>query len=200
METLFTNYKKVSLNIKLLKLHFFRPPKELKNHFHTCIIKSVRKIINNKFDCELKDIMRYFYAFDYLINMINKYNNNENFNLNESKRKRKKYKFNPKQLIKNNQLSIEKISLYRNKLVNHILLNKTGIRDFLKYINYINNFDIYDVSWLFSVIVKSKIINRCKKVLELGHITNKDTIRKVQNFLEDNSSYIYFDEVFFSKS
>ncbi len=144
--------------------------------------------------------MRYFYAFDYLINMINKYNNNENFNLNESKRKRKKYKFNPKQLIKNNQLSIEKISLYRNKLVNHILLNKTGIRDFLKYINYINNFDIYDVSWLFSVIVKSKIINRCKKVLELGHITNKDTIRKVQNFLEDNSSYIYFDEVFFSKS
>jgi hypothetical protein len=178
----------------------FRPPKELKNHFHTCIIKSVRKIINNKFDCELKEIMRYFYAFDYLINMINKYNNNENLYLNESKKKRKKYKFNPKQLIKNNQLSIEKISLYRNKLVNHILLNKTGIRDFLKYINYINNFDIYDVSWLFSVIVKSKIINKCKKVLELGLITNKDIIMKVQNFLEDNSTDIYFDEVFFSKS
>ena len=42
----------------------------MKNHFHTCIIKSVRKIINNKFDCELKEIMRYFYAFDYLIKMI----------------------------------------------------------------------------------------------------------------------------------
>ena len=49
------------------------------------------------------------------------------------------------------------------------------------------------MSWLFSVIVKSKIINKCKKVLELGLITNKDIIMKVQNFLEDNSTYIYFD-------
>ena len=174
----------------------------MKNHFHTCIIKSVRKIINNKFDCELKEIMRYFYAFDYLIKMISEVKEEEccNKSENENKNKRKKYKFNPKLLIKNNQLSIEKISLYRNKLVNQILLNKTGIRDFLKYINFINNFDVNYVSWLFSVIVKSKLLRNCKKVLEIGHIKNKDFVKKIQKYLEDNSSYIYFDEMFFSKN
>ena len=174
----------------------------MKNHFHTCIIKSVRKIINNKFDCELKEIMRYFYAFDYLIKMISEVKEEEccNKSGNEKKNKRKKYKFNPKLLIKNNQLSIEKISLYRNKLVNQILLNKTGIRDFLKYINFINNFDVNYVSWLFSVIVKSKLLRNCKKVLEIGHIKNKDFVKKIQKYLEDNSSYIYFDEMFFSKN
>jgi hypothetical protein len=105
--------------------------------------------------------MRYFYAFDYLIKMISEVKEEEccNKSENENKNKRKKYKFNPKLLIKNNQLSIEKISLYRNKLVNQILLNKAGIRDFLKYINFINNFDVNYVSWLFSVIVKSKLLN-----------------------------------------
>ena len=53
METLFINNIKVKYNI----YNYFRTPKELKNHFHTCIIKSVRKIINHKFDYELKDIM-----------------------------------------------------------------------------------------------------------------------------------------------
>jgi hypothetical protein len=145
--------------------------------------------------------MRYFYAFDYLSKMISDYKEKELLNKgNQSKKKRKRYKFNPKLLIKNNQLSLEKIALYRNKLVNQILLNKSGIRDFLKFINFINNFNVNNVSWLFSVIVKSKLINNCKKMLEIGIIKNNEIIQKVQNYLEDNSSYIYFDEIFFCKS
>ena len=145
--------------------------------------------------------MRYFYAFDYLSKMISDYKEKELLNKgNQNKKKRKRYKFNPKLLIKNNQLSLEKIALYRNKLVNQILLNKSGIRDFLKFINFINNFNVNNVSWLFSVIVKSKLINNCKKMLEIGIIKNNEIIQKVQNYLEDNSSYIYFDEIFFCKS
>ena len=145
--------------------------------------------------------MRYFYAFDYLSKMISDYKEKELLNKgNQNKKKRKRYKFNPKLLIKNNQLSLEKIALYRNKLVNQILLNKSGIRDFLKFINFINNFNVNNVSWLFSVIVKSKLINNCKKMLEIGVIKNNEIIQKVQNYLEDNSSYIYFDEIFFCKS
>ena len=145
--------------------------------------------------------MRYFYAFDYLTKMISDYKEKELLNKgNQNKKKRKRYKFNPKLLIKNNQLSLEKIALYRNKLVNQILLNKSGIRDFLKFINFINNFNVNNVSWLFSVIVKSKLINNCKKMLEIGIIKNNEIIQKVQNYLEDNSSYIYFDEIFFCKS
>ena len=56
------------------------------------------------------------------------------------------------------------------------------------------------MSWLFSVIVKSKLVNNCKKMLEIGIIKNNEIIQKVQNYLEDNSSYIYFDEIFFCKS
>ena len=145
--------------------------------------------------------MRYFYAFDYLSKMISDYKEKELLNKgNQTKKRRKRYKFNPKLLIKNNQLSLEKIALYRNKLVNQILLNKSGIRDFLKFINFINNFNVNNVSWLFSVIVKSKLINNCKKMLENGIIKNNEIIKKVQNYLEDNSSYIYFDEIFFCKS
>ena len=145
--------------------------------------------------------MRYFYAFDYLTKMISDYKEKELLNKgNQNKKKRKRYKFNPKLLIKNNQLSLEKIALYRNKLVNQILLNKSGIRDFLKFINFINNFNVNNVSWLFSVIVKSKLINNCKKMLEIGIIKNNEIIQKVQNYLEDNSRYIYFDEIFFCKS
>ena len=96
MEKIFSNNTKVKFNFNYFKN---RTPKELKNHFHTCIIKSVRKIINNKFDCELKDMMRYFYAFDYLIKMIRDYKEHKNFG--NIKLKKKRYKFNPKLLIKN---------------------------------------------------------------------------------------------------
>jgi hypothetical protein len=139
--------------------------------------------------------MRYFYAFDYLIKMIKDYK--EQNNLENTIVKKKRYKFNPKLLIKNRQLSIEKISVYKNNLVNKVLLNKFGIRNFLNFIN-LTNFDVNNVSWLFSLIVKSKLINNCKKFLEIGNINNKAHIKKIQNYLEDNSTYIYFNEMFFN--
>ena len=143
--------------------------------------------------------MRYFYAFDYLSKMISDYKEKELLNKgNQTKKKRKRYKFNPKLLIKNKQLSVERISIYKNHLVNKVLLNKSGIRNFLNFINF-NNFDVNNVSWLFSLIVKSKIINNCKKFLEIGNINNKAHIKKIQNYLEDNSTYIYFNEMFFNK-
>ena len=196
MEKIFSNNTKVKSIFNFNTFLYNRTPKELKNHFHTSIIKSVRKIINNKFDCELKDIMRYFYVFDYLIKMIRDYKEQKNFE--NSMTKKKRYKFNPKLLIKNRQLSVEKISVYKNHLVNKVLLNKSGIRNFLNFINF-NNFDVNNVSWLFSLIVKSKIINNCKKFLEIENINNKAHIKKIQNYLEDNSTYIYFNEMFFNK-
>ena len=193
MEKIFSNNTKVKFNFNYFKN---RTPKELKNHFHTCIIKSVRKIINNKFDCELKDMMRYFYAFDYLIKMIRDYKEHKNFG--NIKLKKKRYKFNPKLLIKNKQLSVERISIYKNHLVNKVLLNKSGIKNFLNFINF-NNFNVNNVPWLFSLIVKSKLINNCKKFLEIGNNINKAHNKKIQNYLEDNSIYIFFIVMFFNK-
>ena len=200
METLFINNIKVKYNI----YNYFRTPKELKNHFHTCIIKSVRKIINHKFDYELKDIMRYFYAFEYLFKMINDYEENndcfKNTHFEKIINSRRKYKFNPKLLIKTKQLSSEKISLYSHQLTQEILLNKPGIKNFLSFIHFEEKFNVNNVLWLFSIIVKSKMINNCKKMLEKGEIKDKEYIIKIQNYLEENSSYIYFDDMFFNKN
>jgi hypothetical protein len=193
------------INIKvIISFYYFRTPKELKNHFHTCIIKSVRKIINNKFDYELKDIMRYFYAFEYLVKLINDYEENEdcfkNYHLKKLITSRRKYKFNPKLLIKNKLLSNERILHYSSQLTKEILLNKPGIKNFLSFINYKETFGVNNVLWLFSIIVKSKMINNCKKILEKGEIKNIEYIKKVQKYLEENSSYIYFDDMFFNKN
>ena len=192
------------INIKvIISFYYFRTPKELKNHFHTCIIKSVRKIINNKFDYELKDIMRYFYAFEYLVKLINDYEENEdcfkNYHLKKLITSRRKYKFNPKLLIKNKLLSNERILHYSSQLTKEILLNKPGIKNFLSFINYKEtSFDVNNVLWLFSIIVKSKMINNCKKILEKGEIKNLEYVKIVQKYLEENSSYIYFDDIFFN--
>ena len=140
--------------------------------------------------------MRYFYVFDYLIKMIRDYKEHKNFG--NIKLKKKRYKFNPKLLIKNKQLSVERISIYKNHLVNKVLLNESGIKNFLNFINF-NNFNVNNVPWLFSLIVKSKLINNCKKFLEIGNNINKAHNKKIQNYLEDNSIYIFFNEMFFNK-
>ena len=149
--------------------------------------------------------MRYFYAFEYLFKMINDYEENndcfKNTHFEKIINSRRKYKFNPKLLIKNKLLSNERILHYSNQLTKEILLNKPGIKNFLSFINYKEtSFDVNNVLWLFSIIVKSKMINNCKKMLEKGEIKDKEYIIKIQNYLEENSSYIYFDDMFFNKN
>ena len=148
--------------------------------------------------------MRYFYSFEYLFKLINDYEENQdcfkNYQLKKLITSRRKYKFNPKLLIKNKLLSNEKILNYSNQLTKEILLNKPGIKQFLSFINYKETFDVNNVLWLFSIIVKSKMINNCKKILEKGEIKNLEYVKKVQKYLEENSSYIYFDDMFFNKN
>jgi hypothetical protein len=42
------------------------------------------------------------------------------------------------------------------------------------------------------------MINNCKKILEKGEIKNLEYVKIVQKYLEENSSYIYFDDIFFN--
>ena len=102
--------------------------------------------------------------------MINDYEENndcfKNIHFEKIINSRRKYKFNPKLLIKTKQLSSEKISLYSHQLTQEILLNKPGIKNFLSFIHFEEKFNVNNVLWLFSIIVKSKMINNCKKILE----------------------------------
>ena len=136
-------------------------------------------------------------AFNYLKDMLHRYPNldGESSNYNLKKLNRKNYKFNPKLLIRNKQLSFEIISLYCRQLTNY-LLKKEGIKNFLIFINYEKEFNTNFLPWLFSIIIKSKLVSNLKKVLDDNNIKINE-IESIKEFLEDNSYFIYFNEVFF---
>ena len=49
----------------------YKTTKELKNHFHTCIIKTVRRAINYNLNYDFIDILRCFYSIDEIITILN---------------------------------------------------------------------------------------------------------------------------------
>jgi len=129
--------------------------------------------------------------------MLHRYPNldGESSNYNLKKLNRKNYKFNPKLLIRNKQLSFEIISLYCRQLTNY-LLKKEGIKNFLIFINYEKEFNTNFLPWLFSIIIKSKLVSNLKKLLDDNNIKINE-IESIKEFLEDNSYFIYFNEIFF---
>ena len=78
--------------------------------------------------------MRCFYSFIYLKKLID--NRNEKpLTINSTEKKnKKKYKFNPKLLIKNNKLTINKIDNYSKQMTEKILLCNPKIIKFLNLI------------------------------------------------------------------
>ena len=116
---------------------------------------------------------------------------------NLKKLNRKNYKFNPKLLIRKKQLSFEIITIYIKHLINNFFLCKEGIKNFLTYINYKDEFNIKFIPWLFSLIIKSKMISNLKRVLELNNNLDELTKIKIQEIINDNWCFLYFDEIFF---
>ena len=193
MEKIFSNNTKVKFNFNYFKN---RTPKELKNHFHTSIIKSVRRIMNNKYDKHLKEIMRCFYSFEYLKDLLSQPEENIKKKLLKAKDK-SSYAFNSKLLIQNNQISLNKISHYAEELTNKILLGKPGIIKFLNFINYRKEFSVNDVPWLFSVIIQAKLFNKCKNLIEKKYVNNNQK-EILFNYLSKNYEFENLEDVFFS--
>jgi hypothetical protein len=156
----------------------------------------VRRIINNKYDKHLKEIMRCFYAFDYLKKLLSEPEEVNNKKLFKSKNKNS-YAFNSKILIQNNQISLNKISHYAEELTNKILLGKPGIIKFLNFINYRKEFSVNDVPWLFSVIIQAKLFNKCKKLIEKKYVNNNQK-EILFNYLSKNYEFENLEDVFFS--
>ena len=176
--------------------YIYLTPKELKNHFHTSIIKSVRRIMNNKYDKHLKEIMRCFYSFEYLKDLLSQPEENIKKKLLKAKDK-SSYAFNSKLLIQNNQISLNKISHYAEELTNKILLGKPGIIKFLNFINYRKEFSVNDVPWLFSVIIQAKLFNKCKKLIEKKYVNNNQK-EILFNYMAKNNEFENLEDVFFS--
>ena len=141
--------------------------------------------------------MKYFYICEYLFEMVKDYNKYKTFKYNNFNKKSSQ--FNPKLLIKKNKLSYQKIYIYSLQLMYDILLTKPGIKNFLYFINYHDKFKVNNILWLFSIIIKSKIVKNCKKILDKDYNISDFYKNKIQNYLEENSIYIYLDDFFFTQ-
>jgi hypothetical protein len=141
--------------------------------------------------------MKYFYICEYLFEMVKDYNKYKTFKYNNFNKKSSQ--FNPKLLIKKNKLSYQKIYIYSLQLMYDILLTKPGIKNFLYFINYQDKFKVNNILWLFSIIIKSKIVKNCKKILDKDYNISDFYKNKIQNYLEENSIYIYLDDFFFTQ-
>ena len=75
-------------------------------------------------------------------------------------------------------------------------MKKEGIKNFLIFINYEKEFNTNFLPWLFSIIIKSKLVSNLKKLLDDNNIKINE-IESIKEFLEDNSYFIYFNEIFF---
>ncbi len=142
--------------------------------------------------------MRCFYSFDYLKKLIDNRNKKPLTIISTEKKNKKKYKFNPKLLIKNNKLTKIKIDNYRQQMIEKILLCKPKIIKFLNLINYYKNFDYKLVPWLFNIIIKTILINKCKQIVDQNLLKNKSDLDKIKKFINENEIFIelknFFDE------
>ena len=204
-EFLFFEIHKIFGN-KWTKFVYFFPDKnvkELKNHFHACLIKAVRRTIHQKFEQEFIEIVRCFYSIDALINLMKEIDGNEKKNsedistshsiikLKKSKikNKRKDNKYNPKRLIFSGELTNDMLVNYKKKLIKEVLLKKPEINLFLSSNNKLLNFELEEVSWLFSIVIKTKLIYKCKQCMKLQKI-NKDNIKLISEYINDNSTFV----------
>ena len=193
----------------------YKTTKELKNHFHTCIIKTVRRAINYNLNYDFIDILRCFYSIDEIITILNqsslekdipKNSNSEKENSlspqldisNEIKKKKRENKYNPKILRKKGKLTNGILINFKNYLFNDILMQRTDIQNFLS--NYVKNekLNIEQVHWLFGVIIKSKIVNKCKKLLSSYNFKDINIINNLLKYINENPSYIYLDDFYFN--
>ena len=142
--------------------------------------------------------MRCFYSFNYLKKLIDNRNEKPLTIISTEKKNKKKYKFNPKLLIKNNKLTKIKIDNYRQQMIEKILLCKPKIIKFLNLINYYKNFDYKLVPWLFNIIIKTILINKCKQIVDHNLLKNKSDLDKIKKFINENEIFIelknFFDE------
>ncbi len=83
-------------------------------------------------------------------------------------------------------------------MIEKILLCKPKIIKFLNLINYYKNFDYKLVPWLFNIIIKTILINKCKQIVDQNLLKNKSDLDKIKKFINENEIFIelknFFDE------
>lgn len=176
----------------LSKLFPSKSSKQLKNHFYSCIIKMIRKIVRHKHDSfslfirhrEIKEIIITYYALTYLRQIFA----NKHYLLILQKKAykcKKKKNVTLKKLILAHDLSSEIVESYYQIFE----------RSVFKYLNDVYRINVsINIPQFFNAIVKTELLTRSLELIEQNVIHSKGSIEVLQNFIESNTSLFNIKE------
>lgn len=135
---------------------------EAKNHFHTCIVKTVRRILNKKYNFKLKDVLRILYSIKYINSLIDEIEGSNQKFCNQKNTGKKQYAFNPYLAIKNGLLTKETINVYTNNLLQKILYQNSSFKSFIQTFQFQEEkFNITNFNIFFFFFIKHKLLFHC---------------------------------------
>ena len=88
-----------------------RHPKQMKNHFYSSIVKTLRKVLRNKLDLNLKEIIVCYYSLIYVRNLLK----NPQSLFKKKKNESKKNNVTLKKIIANNNLNYDIVNKYHSQ-------------------------------------------------------------------------------------
>ena len=152
--------------------------KQMKNHFYSSIVKTLRKVLRNRIDLNLKDSIVSYYSLLYIKDLLKNPQNFLLFSKNKDDDTQNK-NVTLKKLIVNNNVNYETINKYQSKF--EILVKKQ-----MKKLYKINT-DISNLKMrlLFKIIVKSEILVKSYQILNSKNLNNDD-IFKIIEFIDKN--------------
>ena len=152
--------------------------KQMKNHFYSSIVKTLRKVLRNRIDLNLKDSIVSYYSLLYIKDLLKNPQNFLLFSKNKDDDTQNK-NVTLKKLIVNNNVNYETLNKYQSKFE---ILVKKQMKKLYKINTDISNLKI---RLLFKIIVKSEILVKSYQILNSKNLNNDD-IFKIIEFIDKN--------------
>ena len=147
--------------------------KQMKNHFYSSIVKTLRKVLRNRIDLNLKDSIVSYYSLLYIKDLLKNPQNFLLFSKNKDDDNQNK-NVTLKKLIVNNKVNYETINKYQSKFE---ILVKKQMKKLYKINTDISNLKI---RLLFKIIVKSEILVKSYQILNSKNLNNDDIFKIIE--------------------
>jgi hypothetical protein len=146
-----------------------RTPKQMKNHFYSSIVKTLRKVLRNRIELNLKDTIVTYYSIIYVKALLK----NLKFLISKNKKKDSDDNKNVtlKKLILNHNINFEMINNYQIKFEEFLRIQ---IKKLYKINIDISNLRINNI---FKEIIKMEILIKSSKIFHSNILCYNDSIK-----------------------
>lgn len=143
---------------------------------------------------ELKDIIRSFYCFNYLLGLFKKENDffTSKLPLFQAA-KSPKTKFNTNTLLKNNVISLSSIEQYKEYFISQLIQLKPNMLKLFEAVghdihvhNNVISIKPELIRWFFYINVKTRLRKHSVKVIEEGCVKDRQSLGILCDFVNDN--------------